>query len=67
LGAVLGQDVPVASLEDVLQGKIWAWSDRERRLSKRKKDELDLIRIGEAYPKLHELLPKEIAEQLKKG
>lgn len=67
LRAVLGQDVPVASLEDVLQGKIWAWSDRERRLSKRKKDELDLIRIGEAYPKLHELLPKEIAGQLKKG
>jgi len=64
---VLGIKVPVADLKDVLQGKIWAWSDRERRLSKRKKDELDLIRIGEAYPKLHELLPKEIAEQLKKG
>ncbi len=64
---VLGIKVPVASLKDVLQGKIWAWSDRERRLSKRKKDELDLIRIGEVYPNLHELLPKEIVEQLRKG
>lgn len=61
---VLGISVPVADLKDVVQGKIWAWSDRERRLSKRKKDELDLIRIGEVYPELHELLPKEIAEQL---
>jgi len=57
----------VASLKDVLQGKIWAWSDRERRLSKRKKEELDLIRIREIYPNLHELLPKEIVEQLRKG
>ena len=61
---VLGISVPVADLKDVVQGKIWTWSDCERRLSKRKKDELDLIRIGEVYPGLHELLPKEIAEQL---
>jgi hypothetical protein len=27
-------------------------------------DELDPIRIGEVYPELHELLLKEIAEQL---
>jgi len=63
---VLSRSVPVASLPDVLQGKVWAWSDRERRLSKRKKDELDLIRIGEAYPEMRELLPSEIAQQLKK-
>ena len=49
---VLGQKVPVAKLEDVVQGKIWAWQDATRRLSKHKKDELDLIRIGEAYPEL---------------
>jgi len=35
-----------------------AWSDRKKRLSKRKKDELDLIHIGEIYPELHGLLPK---------
>ncbi|HYY28582.1 MAG TPA: hypothetical protein VE860_11585, partial [Chthoniobacterales bacterium] len=28
------------------QGKIWAWQDPRRRLSKRTKDQADLIRIG---------------------
>jgi hypothetical protein len=61
---VLGISVPVADLKDVAQEKTWAWSDRKKRLSRRKKDELDLIRIGEVYSELDELLPKEIAEQL---
>ncbi len=41
---VLGIRVKVACREDVTQGKLWAYSDPQRRLSKRKKDELDLIR-----------------------
>jgi hypothetical protein len=61
---VLGQNVPVASLENVVRGKIWAWSDKRRRVSKRKKDELDLIRILEAYPELRHTMPQEIADQL---
>ncbi|MDQ5845646.1 MAG: hypothetical protein M3539_10185 [Acidobacteriota bacterium] len=60
---VLGQQVPVASLANVVRGKIWAWSDAGRRLSKRKKDELDLIRISEAYPEFREQMPAEIARQ----
>jgi hypothetical protein len=64
---VLGQTVPVADLKDIIKGKVWAWSDRQRRLSKRKKDELDLIRIGEAYPDLREKLPAEIVSQLEGG
>ena len=44
---VLGQRVPVAALENVILGKIWAWKDQTRRASKRKKDELDLLRIAE--------------------
>ena len=64
---VLGQKVPVAKLEDVVQGKIWAWQDATRRLSKHKKDELDLIRIGEAYPELREKLPDEIVQLLGGG
>jgi len=64
---VLGQSVPVADLKDIIQGKVWVWSDRQRRLSKRKKDELDLIRIGEAYPEVREKLPAEIASQLEGG
>lgn len=60
---VLGQQVPVASLTNVVRGKIWAWSDEERRLSKRKKDELDLIKISEAYPDFRNLMPAKIREQ----
>jgi hypothetical protein len=38
---VLGIRAKVACLEDVTQGKLWAYADPRRRLSKRKKDELD--------------------------
>ena len=65
--SVLGEDVPVASLENIVKGKVWAWSDPKRRLSKRKKDELDLIRIGEKYPKLRELMPPVINQQLEQN
>jgi hypothetical protein len=64
---VLGEQVPVASLINIVRGKIWAWSDERRRLSKRKKDELDLIRIAEAYPDLRESIPEEIRKQLEQG
>lgn len=64
---VLGQQVPVASLANIVRGKVWAWSDESRRLSKRKKDELDLIRISEAYPDFRELMPEKIREQLDQG
>jgi len=49
---VLGMRVKVAQLDDIVQGKLWALSDPARRLAKRKKDELDLIRLAEAYPDL---------------
>jgi len=61
----LGQRVPVASLDNAIRGKIWAWKDQTRRTSKRKKDELDLLRIAESYPELREKIPLEIVEQLK--
>jgi hypothetical protein len=61
---VLGIRVPVASLEHIIRGKVWAWQDSVRRSSKRKKDELDLLRIAEAYPDLRRLVPKEIVAQL---
>lgn len=60
----LGCEVPVASLENIVLGKTSVWSDSARRFSKRKKDELDLIRIGEKFPALRKLLPREIAVQL---
>src|SRR2546423_7423187 len=61
---VLGQSVPVADLQDIVQGKVWAWSDEARRPTKRKKDELDLMRIAEAYPQLRHLIPNDIVSQL---
>jgi len=64
---VLGVRVKVACREDVTQGKLWAYTDPERRLSKRKKDELDLIRLAEAYPELKSLYPRELRDQLDKG
>jgi hypothetical protein len=61
---ILGVQARVARLEDVVQGKLWAYSDPQRRLSKRKKDELDLIRLAEAYPQIRTQYPKEILDQL---
>jgi len=52
------------AIRDVLGQQIWAWSDERRRYSKRKKDELDLIRILEAYPELRPMMPQEIRDQL---
>jgi len=64
---VLGVAVRIACLEDVTRGKLWAYSDPRRRLSKRKKDELDLIRLAEAHPELKSLYPIELKEQLDRG
>ena len=61
---VLGQEIPVASLEDVVKGKIWAWSDKTRRVTKRKKDELDLMRILEALPETRNLMPEQIRNRV---
>ena len=64
---VLGVNVRVACLEDIVRGKLWAHSDPRRRLSKRKKDELDLIRLAEAYPELRSLYPRDLQNQLDRG
>jgi len=64
---VLGVQARVACLEDVTQGKLWAYSDPQRRLSKRKKDELDLIRLAEAYPELKLSYPSALQEQIERG
>jgi len=61
---VLGLKLPVAALEDVLQGKIWAASDPERRGSKRQKDLADIARLIEQYPHLKELVPPELLGKL---
>jgi len=62
---VLGYKMKVASLEDVLQGKVWAYLDEKRRLSKRQKDLADIIRLIEEYPSLEQFIPSNILEKLK--
>ncbi len=62
--AVLGLPLPVASVEDVLQGKIWAFQDPERRASKRQKDLADMARLLEAYPLLRSQVPADILARL---
>jgi hypothetical protein len=61
---VLGLELPVASLEDVLQGKIWAVQDPQPRGSKRQKDLADIARILEQYPALRVQVPQEIRARL---
>jgi hypothetical protein len=61
---VLGLTLPVADVADVLQGKIWAAMDEERRGSKRQKDLADIARLVEAYPDLRKMLPQEISRLL---
>ncbi|NCC34619.1 MAG: hypothetical protein EOM24_21770 [Chloroflexia bacterium] len=61
---VLGLDLPVASLQDTLQGKIWAALDPEQRSSKRQKDLADLARIIEDYPDLRTQVPTELLDRL---
>jgi len=56
----------VASLEDTLAGKILAWSDPQRRQSKRVKDLGDIIRLVEAHGELWEKLPDVLKEQVEK-
>jgi hypothetical protein len=58
--SVLGVHLPVARIEDILQGKIWAADDESRRTSKRRKDLLDIERILESRPDLRPRVPEHI-------
>jgi hypothetical protein len=61
---VLGHQLPVARLEDVLQGKVWAAGDETRRPSKRQKDLADIARLLEAFPELRASVPAAILARL---
>jgi len=62
--AVLGVQLPVAALDDVLQGKIWAAMDPSRRASKRQKDLADIARLVERFPHLRARVPAEVLARL---
>jgi hypothetical protein len=61
---VLGLTLPVATVEDVLQGKIWAALDPQRRPSKRQKDLADIARLIEWQPELRAHVPPELLARL---
>lgn len=61
---VLGVTLQVAAVEDVLQGKIWAFLDEKRRGTKRQKDLADIGRLIEAYPHLRVRVPREVLDRL---
>ncbi len=61
---VLGYEMSVACLQDVLRGKIWAYSDETRRQSKRQKDLSDIMRLVETHPEVKSDLPPAIADRI---
>ena len=61
---ILGLTLPVAAVEDVLQGKVWAVLETQRRASKRQKDLADISRLLEAFPQLRDRVPAEVLARL---
>jgi hypothetical protein len=61
---VLGYRMNVASLEDILRGKIWAYLDESRRKSKRQKDLADISRLVERFPALVAQLPPSVRSRM---
>jgi hypothetical protein len=61
LRPIFGLGVPVAALPDLVAAKLAAWMEPRRRPNKRRKDELDLLRLAEAFPTVVDrLLPDEL-------
>ena len=61
---VLGLTLPVATVPDILKGKVWAFQDPTRRGSKRQKDLADIARLLERYPELQPDVPEDILARL---
>ncbi len=60
LGHVVGYDLMVASIEDVLQGKVWAWENPKHKYSEKVQDWTYIARIIEKYSHLMPKLPKDM-------
>ena len=61
---VMDLRLPVAAPEDLLQGKVWAVQDRDRRRTKRLKDLADISRLIDAYPELQSRIPPDILARI---
>jgi hypothetical protein len=54
----------IATAEDVLSGKVKAWSESSRRPRKRQKDILDIQRLVDAHPDLWKSLPEALSTHI---
>lgn len=61
---VMGFQLPVARIDDLLQGKVWAALDATRRPSKQLKDLSDIARILEVDPDLRSHVPAGILAKI---
>jgi hypothetical protein len=61
---VMGLRMPIARMEDVLEGKIWAALDSTSRPSKQLKALSDIARILEVAPDLRSRVPAEILARI---
>ncbi len=61
---ILGIELPVAAVEDVLRGKTWEVKDPARKPSKRQEDLFDIGRLIDAHPHLREQVPRDILDRL---
>ncbi|HOC56335.1 MAG TPA: hypothetical protein PKI20_12005 [Verrucomicrobiota bacterium] len=57
MAEIFGVRLPVAALQDLVQGKLWALADPRRRASKKAKDKADLIRVCESHARIIPLIP----------
>jgi cell wall assembly regulator SMI1 len=58
--------MPVAAIEDIFDGKIWAATDPDKRLTKQLKDKTDIARLLEVKPELENKLPNNMRDLLPK-
>jgi hypothetical protein len=56
--------VKVAAVGDLIQAKVWAYTDPERRPAKRFKDAADIANLVEAFPQYLALVPAELRSEL---
>jgi hypothetical protein len=61
---ILGMQLPVATVDAVMQGKVWAAQDPGPRPSKRQKDLADIARLLESYPELRRHVPQDVLARL---
>jgi hypothetical protein len=62
---VLGMRMPVADVQDVHRGKVWAAQDPDRRASRRLKDLADIARLLEKHPELRDEIPADVLARLR--